>query len=74
MDLTGDLTWEYVNNLTPGEVKPSMSRSYPVCSAYCYGADYSGLRKGAKQKQEAAPGNEDKEEKAIASRLERLGY
>jgi hypothetical protein len=73
----GELVWEYVNNLPVQGTVPSKSRSFPVYCAYCYGADYSGLRRGtaaADQRREAAPGNEDKEEKAIASRLERLGY
>ncbi len=73
----GDLVWEYVNNLSPYETVPSKSKSYPVFCAHCYGPDYSGLKRLtalADQRSERAPGTVDSGEKALASRLEHLGY
>jgi outer membrane protein assembly factor BamB len=73
----GVLVWEFVNYLPSYETIPSKSGSCPVFCAYRYGVDYSGLKRPValpEQKHEAAPGTEDKEEAAVTSRLERLGY
>lgn len=74
--LTGDLVWEYVNNLPSYEPSPIKSKSCPVYCAYRYGMDYSGLRGPLSMPEERPPmpGTAAKKENALTARLHHLGY
>ena len=73
---SGELVWEYVNNLPSYDTSPIKSKSCPVYSAYRYGMDYSGLKRAVPlpEAKQPAPGTVSKEEEALRSRMASLGY
>jgi hypothetical protein len=73
---SGEIVWEYINNLPSQETSLITSKSYPVYCAYRYGVDYSGLKRPLPMPEEKqpAPGTVKKKEEAFVKRLTRLGY
>ncbi len=73
---SGELVWEYVNNLPSYETSPIESKSCPVYSAYRYGIDYSGLKRAAAvpAQRQVAPATESTEEETVRSRVTSMGY
>ena len=77
----GELAWEYVNNLPLSETFPAKFRHYPVCAAFRYGMDYSGLKRSklappeARQPAMGMPASsEEKVGEETQKRLAGLGY
>lgn len=77
---TGELVWEYVNNLPSYEPSPITTKSCMVYCAYRYGIDYPGLKRPFVPfiEKPSLSGQEKpastKEEGTVKSRLKLLGY